>query len=184
MAASRCGTSVQIQFDAGAGARAHFATRAGEAGGAHVLNADDQAFLHGFEAGFEKQLLHERIADLNVGPLGSGVFAETGRGHRCAVNTVAAGFRADIDDRIADAVRAAVEDFVFFENAQREGIDERVLRIAIREIDFAADGRHAEAVSVKCDAADHAFHESVCSAACAADRIAGCSWRRSAARPS
>ena len=50
-------------------AAAHLAGGAGEPGGAHVLNADDRAGLHRFEARFEQQLLHERIAHLHVGPL-------------------------------------------------------------------------------------------------------------------
>ena len=61
--------AVQIDLDADFAAAAHLAGGAGQAGGAHVLNADDRAGLHGFEAGFEQQLLHERIAHLHVGPL-------------------------------------------------------------------------------------------------------------------
>ena len=56
----------EIDFDAGAAARRHFHRRAGEPGGAHVLNRDDRARLHGFEAGFEQQLFHERVAHLHV----------------------------------------------------------------------------------------------------------------------
>ena len=60
---------VEFDIEADAAACAHLAGGAGQAGGAHVLNADDGAGLHGFEAGFEQQLLHERIAHLHVGPL-------------------------------------------------------------------------------------------------------------------
>ena len=61
--------AVELDVEADAAARAHLAGGAGEAGSAHVLNADDGAGLHGFKAGFEQQLLHERIADLDVGAL-------------------------------------------------------------------------------------------------------------------
>ena len=44
----------QIDLDAGAAARGHFGGGTGEAGGAHVLNGDDCAGGHGFEAGFEQ----------------------------------------------------------------------------------------------------------------------------------
>jgi hypothetical protein len=60
--------------EADAAARAHLAGGAGEAGRAHVLNADDGAGLHGFEAGFEEQLLHEGVAHLDVGALLLGAF--------------------------------------------------------------------------------------------------------------
>ena len=50
-------------------ARAHFAGGASQPGRAHVLNADDRAGLHGFEAGFQQQFFQERIADLDIGAL-------------------------------------------------------------------------------------------------------------------
>ena len=70
--------AVQFDLDADFAAAAHFAGGAGEAGGAHVLNADDGAGLHGFEAGFEQQLFHERIAHLHVGALLLGFLGELG----------------------------------------------------------------------------------------------------------
>ena len=73
------------------------------------------------------------------------------------MNPVASRFRADINDGIADAVRASVENFVFFEDSQREGVHERILRIRFRKIDFAANRRHAETVSIKRDSANDAF---------------------------
>ena len=104
MPVSRCGTRVEIDFDAHAAARGHFARGAGEAGGAHVLNADDGAGGHGFEAGFEEQFFEERIADLHVGALLLRFLGEFGGGQqRCAVNAVAAGLCADVDDGIAFA---------------------------------------------------------------------------------
>ena len=63
--------AVEFDLDAHAAAPAHLAGRAGQPGGAHVLNADDRAGLHGFEAGFEQKLFQERIADLHVGRFAS-----------------------------------------------------------------------------------------------------------------
>ena len=106
MPVSRCGTRVEIDFDAHAAARSHFAGGAGEAGGAHVLNADDGAGGHGFEARFEQQLFEERIADLHVGALLLRFLGEfRGGQQRSAVNAVAAGLCADVDDR--DCLRRA-----------------------------------------------------------------------------
>ena len=85
------GHMVEIHLDADAAARAHLATGAGEAGRAHVLNADDRAGLHRFQAGFEEKLLHEGIADLDVGALLLGAFFEFFAGHGRAVDAVAAG---------------------------------------------------------------------------------------------
>ena len=101
MPVSRCGTQIEFNFQPHAAARAHLASRAGEAGGAHVLNADDRAGLHGFEAGFEQQFLHKWIAHLHVRPLLLGAFLEFLAGHGGAVDAVAARLGAYIDDRIA-----------------------------------------------------------------------------------
>jgi hypothetical protein len=42
------------------------------------------------------------------------------------VDAVAAGLRADVDDGIADAGSAPVEDFVLFADAEREDVDQRI----------------------------------------------------------
>ena len=102
-------------------------------GGAHVLNADDRAGLHRFQARFQQELLHERIADLHVWPLLLGFFGELGRRHGGAVDAVASGLGADIDDRIARAFRLAVEDLAVLDHAQRENVDERIAGIAFFE---------------------------------------------------
>src|SRR5208282_16923 len=150
----------EIDFDAGAAARGHFHRRAGEAGGAHVLNGDDYAGLHGFEAGFEQELLHEGVADLHVWALLLGFFGELRRGEqRCAVNTIAACFCTDVDDGIADALRFREENFFFARDAESEGVNQRILRIARLESDFAADGWDAETISVICDAANHSVED-------------------------
>ena len=97
----------QINFDAHAAARGHFAAGAGEPGRAHVLNGDDRAGAHRFEARFEQQLFHEGIADLHVGALLLRFLGEFGGGQqRRAVNAVAAGFRADVNHGIACAAGA------------------------------------------------------------------------------
>ena len=152
---------VEFDVEADAAARAHLAGGAGEAGRAHVLNADDGAGLHGFEAGFEQQLLHEGIADLDVGALGLGALVEFLAGHGGAVDAVAAGLGAYIDDGVAGAAGLGVEDFVLADQAQREGVDQRIAAVAGLELGFAAEIGHAEAVAVAGDAADHAFDDGV-----------------------
>ena len=140
-------------------AAAHLAGGTGEAGRAHVLNADDRAGLHGFEAGFEQQLLHERIAHLHVRTLLLGFLGELGRRHGCAVDAVAPGLRADVDHRIAGPFRLAVEDLAVLEDAEREDVHQRIAVVAFFEDALAADRRDAEAVAVMRDAGDHAFQD-------------------------
>src|SRR5260370_787213 len=64
--------AVHLDLDADATTCAHLASRTSEACGSHVLNANNRARLHGFEAGLEQKLFEKRIAHLNVGPLGFG----------------------------------------------------------------------------------------------------------------
>ena len=147
----------KIDFDAHAAARGHFRARAGQPGRAHILNRDHRAGAHRFEARFEQQFFHERVADLDVGPLLLRFFAEFRRGEqRSAVNAVAAGFRADVNHGIARRPGAREKKFVVARDAERQRVDQRIIRVARLEHHFAADRRHAEAVAVKPDAANHA----------------------------
>jgi len=92
----------QIDFNSQSAARGHLGTGTGQPRGAHILNRDDGARAHGFEAGFEQKFFEERIADLHVRAFLLRLLAEfCGGQQRCAVDSVASGFRADVNDRIA-----------------------------------------------------------------------------------
>ena len=151
----------EIELDAGFGAAAHFTGGAGQSSGAHILDAHDGSGAHGFKAGFEQELFHERIAHLHVGTLLHGIFGKFRRCHGGAVDAVASGFRAHVNYGIADTGRASEENFVMAENAQGEDVHQRVAVIARLEHAFAADGGNAKAVTVVRNAADHAFHDAL-----------------------
>jgi hypothetical protein len=51
-------------------------------------------------------------------------------GHGGAVDAVAAGLGADVDDRVADAGGLGVEDFVDLDQAEGEGVDQRIAAVA------------------------------------------------------
>ena len=150
-----------VEFDLGAdvATRSHLASRASQARRTHVLDANDRAGLHGFEASFEQQLFEEWIADLNVGTLRFGGFAEFFAGHGRAVNAVASGFRPHINHRIAFARGLCIKDLIAPHQAQGERIHQRITRIARLKFSFSAEVGHAEAVSVRSNAADHAFEQ-------------------------
>ena len=145
----------EFDLNAQSAARRHLARGAREPGSAHVLNCDDGAGLHRFEASFEQQLFHERIADLHVGTLLLRFFGEfRGSQQRCAVNAVASGFCAHVNHGIAHAARLREKQVFFFRDAERENIDEWIRRIARLELHFAAHGGHAKTISIVGDAAD------------------------------
>ena len=84
--------------------------------------------MHGFETGFKEELFKEGIADLNVGTLGLGGFAELFAGHGRAVDPVPAGLGANVNDGIADAGRLGVENLALrtrpMANALSSGLPE------------------------------------------------------------
>ena len=114
---------------------------------------------HQLEARLEQQLLHERIADLHGRPLLGRLLVELRRRHRRAVDAVAAGLRADVVDRIADAGGAALDERVGLRDAEAEHVDERIAGVRLLERDLAADRRDADAVAVAGDAGDDAFDD-------------------------
>ena len=150
---------VEIEVDAEIALGAHLDRRAGQAGRAHVLDRDHAIGRHDFEAGFQQQLFREGIADLHGRPLLGGIVVEFGRRHRGAVNAVAAGLGAEIDDRHVHAGGRRVENLVGVGEADRHRIDQNVAVIAGVETHLPADRRHAKRIAVAADAGDHARHQ-------------------------
>src|SRR5262249_15991372 len=93
---------------------------------------------------------------LHVGPLLLAFLGEFRTGHRRAVNAVAPGARAYIDHGIPDARCLRVEHIFLPANAEREHVDQRIAVVALLEDRLAAYRRHAEAIAVVRDPADHA----------------------------
>ena len=153
------GHVVEVERDADAALVGHLARGGREAGGAHVLDGDDDVLLHQLEAGLDEQLFGERVADLHGRALLVGFVVELGRRHGGAVDAVAAGLGADVDDRQADALGGRVEDLVGAGEADAHGVDEDVVVVALVEVGLPADRRHADAIAVAADAGDDAVDE-------------------------
>ena len=75
------------------------------------------------------------------------------------MDAVAAGLRAEIDNRHADAGSGGIENLVILADADRHGIDQIVAVVARVKAHRAAHRRHAEGVAVAADAGDHAGNE-------------------------
>ncbi len=146
-----------VDRHAHAAARSHFGSRARESGRPHVLDAEDGAGLHDFEAGLHQQLFHERIADLDGRTLLRRLLVELRRRHGRAVNTVASGLRANVKHRIAGALGRALDDVFPARDAEAQHVDERIAGVHLVEDDLAADSRDADAVAVPANARNHAF---------------------------
>jgi hypothetical protein len=153
------GDRVDVDLDARAALGGHLDGRRGEAGGAHVLDADDGVGLHKFEAGLDEELLEEGVADLHGGAALLSVVAELGGRHGRAVDAVAAGLGPDIDDGAPRSSGGGGEDTVLAGHTYAHGVDEDVAVVTRVEIRLAAQGRHADAVAVTADAANHPVDE-------------------------
>ena len=151
--------AVEVEADPEAALVAHLDGRAGQAGGAHVLDRDDGAGGHQLEAGLEQALLGEGVADLDGRALFLDAGVELRRGHGRAADPVAAGLGAEVDHGHADAGGGRVEDRVGSGEAGGEGVDQAVAVVGGVEAQLAADGRHAESVAVAADAGDDAVDE-------------------------
>ena len=94
-----------------------------------------------------------------VGRFSSASGLEGGRCHARAMDAVAPGFRAEIDDRIADSRRGRSEDRVPLGDADRHRVDEDVAVVAPMKAGRAADRRHAERIAVAADPRDDPRHQ-------------------------
>ena len=150
---------VEVEHEADLAARGHLEDRAREPGGAHVLDRDDRRRAHRLEAGLEQDLLDERVADLHGRLLLLALGVERLRSHRGAVDAVAAGATAGVEDRVARPRGLGLEDALAARDAQREGVDQDVLVVAGVEAGLAADRRDPHAVAVGADAAHHAVDQ-------------------------
>src|SRR5258706_3867291 len=91
------------------------------------------------------------------------------------MNSVAAGFCADIDHGIADAFSFGKKNFFLLGDAESKSVDERILRIARLEADFAANRRDAKTISVTSDSANYAVEDAAVFCRVFFTRVLACS---------
>ena len=75
------------------------------------------------------------------------------------MNAVATGARAHGDDRITDAFSLGANQFVFVQDPDAHGVNQRISFVGGVEHDVAAHGGNANAVAVVADSLDDAAHE-------------------------
>ncbi len=161
------GYAVQVNLDAVVGPSGHLNARRGQPSGSHVLNAFEQATGEQFKTRFEQELAHKGVAHLHGGShwrtRRNGGRRSGGRelvaGHGRPMDAVPTGLRADVQDAVADACGPTVENAVGRGNSAGERVDQDVAVVALVELQLAANGRNADAVSIAANAGDHAAQE-------------------------
>ena len=111
------------------------------------------------QARLEQQFLLKRIADLHGRSVLTRFLCQFTGGECGAGEPIATGFGPDIENRVAHAARRPAGKLVVPKGAQAKHIDEWISFKTFVEIDFAADGRDANAVAIMCDAGDNAGEE-------------------------
>ena len=171
----------QIERHGDASLGSHLRGRREQSCRAHVLQRLQQIAFRRFHASFEKSLLGEGVADLNLrlGRLFARSFAsvchlsvrcgflrgflrlslESLRCHRRAVDSVSARFRAQIDDKVAFALRARRAELFGRRDAYGHGVDENVVVVVLVEVALSAQRRDACAIAVEGDSFDNAFEQ-------------------------
>ena len=150
---------LHVDLDADAAAAAHLGRGTGETRGPHILDADESPGRHHLEAGFEQKLFGERVAHLHGRPLFVRRLVELSRGHRRAVDAVAAGLGAHVIDGVACAAGRALDDVVVPGDAEAEDVHQRIAAVRLVESHLTTDGRDADAVAVAADPGDDALED-------------------------
>jgi hypothetical protein len=130
---------VEIEHDAEVALGPHLHRRAGQSRRTHVLDRDHAILRHDLETGLEQELFRERVADLHGRALRFGILVEFRRRHAGAVDAVASGLGAEIDDRHADAGGRRIEDLVGLGEADRHRVDQIVAVVARMKAHRPAD---------------------------------------------
>ena len=118
MPVSRCGHAVEVDVDAVVGR--HLGERRGEAGGAAVLQREDEAALDELDRHLDQALAGERVADLDgrallLLPLAELLAREDGG----AADAVAPGGGAVEDEQRAGGVRLRAHQLLLRKEARR-----------------------------------------------------------------
>ena len=111
-----------------------------------------------FHRGLQEQFLLKGITHLNGWNVIRGVFTEILRCKSGPVNTVSARRGAHNVDCVAYPLGLCRNLTTHLNDACGEGIDQRVLLVALIKIDLAAHRGDAEGVAVVSNALDHPFH--------------------------
>src|SRR5690606_4083065 len=125
-----------------------------------VLDPLDHAGGVELEAALDEDLLHERVAYLDAGPLGGhpvleGLRREDGG----AADAVAPGPGTEEDDLVPGAGGIGEVNVLVAEHAEAERVDQRVALVGGVELGLAADVGQTQAVAVAADAGDDAVHD-------------------------
>ena len=161
MSASRSGTRAHVEVDPDLALGRHLRARGGQAGGAEVLQRDEQAVVEQLQRALEQLLLLERVADLDRRALG-GVRARRARRDAStdAPPIPSRPVRAPNSTSTLPTPAAAERiSSLRLDQPDAHRVDEAVLLVGALEVDLAADRGDADRVAVVADARDRVLEQ-------------------------
>ena len=153
------GHQLNVDLDTRAATTGSLAGGAGESGRTHVLDAGDGIRGKQLEAGLEEQLLTEGITHLDSRTISFGFLGELAGGKGGTSQTITAGLGTDIENGVPHTLGSTAGDLLVTEDAQAEGVHQRVATIGLVKIDLSGHGRKSDAVAVVGDAGDDTREE-------------------------
>ena len=126
-------------------------------GRAQVLDRDHGVGVRQIHARLKEAFLEKRIAHLHRRPALRAALVELERGERRAVDAVATSVGTDQNKAVARTLGASAHELVRAHQADAHRVHQRVVRVALLEVDLAADSWNSNAVAVTADTGDHSF---------------------------
>ena len=130
------------------------------------MNSGNGVAREQFETRLEQELFFERITNLNRWTIFFGFLRQLARCERRARQTVASSFGADIKNWIANAACSAARKLFVAQHAETENVHQWISLETFVEINFAADGRDSDAISVMRNARNDACEKTPISGDC------------------
>ena len=161
MPGSRSGTLRHVDVEADLALARHLRRRGGQAGGAEVLERDQQLAVEQLQRALEQLLLLERVADLDR-RAASRRRPRPARRRRAPTRRRSRRGRSRRRRAPARCRRPAAAERISRSRrreAQAHRVDQAVLLVGALEVDLPADGRDADRVAVVADARDHALEQ-------------------------
>src|SRR6202035_5709159 len=112
------------------------------------------------ETGFEQKFLFERIADLDCRTIFARLLGQLARSERRPGETIAPRLGADIKNWITNAGCSTARQLLVTQHTKTKNVYEGIALETLIKIDFTANRRDPNAISVVCDPGDDAGEQS------------------------
>ena len=151
--------TIQIQLHSKSTLGCHLGTTTGQTSSTHILSGDHITAGECLETGLNEPLLQEGITHLNRRTIIQRIGTELRAGKAGTPHTVPSGCTADINDRVANALRTGFHDFLGLHQTKSHRIHQRIAGIGRIKGHFTTDGGHTNAIAVMGNSGHHTLDQ-------------------------